>query len=373
MMLSIVILTYVVLIFAFAFTPYATRKTELFGINIPSSETRNPKANKLRRNYRDIIIISGVLFLVVQIILFVLPNVAEQTQVNVFVILLFVYMALCFFIYLLFHNKMKKLKEKLEWNKASKDTVVSNEIVVDTAPINNDVIPAKWLFLYPLIAAITILCIIFVWPFIPAEIPMQIGFDGEVSRWAAKSIQTIILIISSQWLILFIMAVVYFIMKNAKRQIDVAEPEASKVQGSRFRHILSACMVFGGAILGAIMGLMFILMFLNASSKFITMVPLIILVLTIVFVVVLYTRIGQGGSRLASSKVPNNSVVNRDDDKYWKLGVFYFNKEDPAVFVEKRFGLGYTNNFARPLSWIIFLGLVAVIVVFTIVTIKLTT
>ncbi len=29
--------------------------------------------------------------------------------------------------------------------------------------------------------------------------------------------------------------------------------------------------------------------------------------------------------------------------------------DDPAVVVEKRFGLGYTLNFARPITWIILL------------------
>jgi len=76
--------------------------------------------------------------------------------------------------------------------------------------------------------------------------------------------------------------------------------------------------------------------------------------------VVLLARLGQGGSRipataatpLATSKTP---VGDRTPDRYWKLGVFYFNRDDPAVFVEKRFGLGYSLNFARPTAWIIML------------------
>jgi uncharacterized membrane protein len=40
-------------------------------------------------------------------------------------------------------------------------------------------------------------------------------------------------------------------------------------------------------------------------------------------------------------------------DRYWKLGTFYCNPDDTAVFVEKRSGLGYTLNFAHPSAWII--------------------
>jgi uncharacterized membrane protein len=76
--------------------------------------------------------------------------------------------------------------------------------------------------------------------------------------------------------------------------------------------------------------------------------------------IIVLARLGQGGSRmpvadearLAGSTVP---VGDRTPDRYWKLGIFYFNRDDPAVLVEKRFGLGYSLNFARPTAWIIVL------------------
>jgi uncharacterized membrane protein len=45
----------------------------------------------------------------------------------------------------------------------------------------------------------------------------------------------------------------------------------------------------------------------------------------------------------------------------WKSGMIYYNPNDPALFVEKRAGLGYTFNFANRWSWILLLGLVVVI------------
>lgn len=80
----------------------------------------------------------------------------------------------------------------------------------------------------------------------------------------------------------------------------------------------------------------------------------------VLVVIVALARLGQGGSRiaardgarLASSAVP---VGDRTPDRYWKLGIFYFNPDDSAVLVEKRFGLGYSLNFARPTAWLIVL------------------
>ena len=44
------------------------------------------------------------------------------------------------------------------------------------------------------------------------------------------------------------------------------------------------------------------------------------------------------------------STVFRDDDRYWYGGFFYNNPDDPALFVPKRFGLGWTLNFGHPQS-----------------------
>jgi hypothetical protein len=44
-------------------------------------------------------------------------------------------------------------------------------------------------------------------------------------------------------------------------------------------------------------------------------------------------------------------------DECWKLGFLYINPADPAIFVEKRLGLGYTCNFGNQTTWL-FLGLI---------------
>ena len=46
----------------------------------------------------------------------------------------------------------------------------------------------------------------------------------------------------------------------------------------------------------------------------------------------------------------------------WKAGIFYVNHEDPALFVPKRFGIGYTLNFGNPWSWAVLalIGLLAI-------------
>lgn len=43
-----------------------------------------------------------------------------------------------------------------------------------------------------------------------------------------------------------------------------------------------------------------------------------------------------------------SNPIFRDDDRYWSSGFLYNNPDDPALFVPKRFGLGWTLNFGHP-------------------------
>ena len=56
-----------------------------------------------------------------------------------------------------------------------------------------------------------------------------------------------------------------------------------------------------------------------------------------------------------------------DDTKNWKLGIFYFNKKDHRFIVRKKNKMmGWTFNFAHPISFIVLIAilLIAVIPVF---------
>lgn len=85
----------------------------------------------------------------------------------------------------------------------------------------------------------------------------------------------------------------------------------------------------------------------------------------VILVVAIYmirlVRAGQGGAR-ALSAANGSPAGDRTPDSCWKWGMFYFNPADPAIFIEKRFGLGYTLNFANRWSWAV-MGLLAVAVI----------
>ena len=68
----------------------------------------------------------------------------------------------------------------------------------------------------------------------------------------------------------------------------------------------------------------------------------------------------QGDGSADTSRPP---VGDTTPDTCWKWGQLYYNPADPAVFVEKRFGVGYTLNFGNRLSWLaVILTIVALLV-----------
>ena len=57
------------------------------------------------------------------------------------------------------------------------------------------------------------------------------------------------------------------------------------------------------------------------------------------------------------------------EPEYWKWGVFYFNPNDPRIVVPKRIEwLGWTLNFAQPVSIIIIGGIFVFIILSVVYT-----
>jgi|SRR6516164_8641328 uncharacterized membrane protein len=79
----------------------------------------------------------------------------------------------------------------------------------------------------------------------------------------------------------------------------------------------------------------------------------ILVLLVIALLVPLFVRTGQ-----------------RPSDSAW-TGVFYYNPDDPALLVPKRFGIGYTINFGHRWAWLI-LVFIVLIVALPLVLIRLT-
>ena len=69
-------------------------------------------------------------------------------------------------------------------------------------------------------------------------------------------------------------------------------------------------------------------------------------------------RVGQGGHRAVAPAARREVHGDATPDHAWKVGgLYYVNPHDPAMWVENRFGLGYTLNFGNWRAWLLIIGM----------------
>ncbi|MCL2493016.1 MAG: DUF5808 domain-containing protein [Clostridiales bacterium] len=373
----------VLLIVCLAFMPFLTRKTELFGVSIPSKEYMRRELVGMRRGYRNIMVIVGLALMGAHLLFQLNPALnggltLEEASglagngglrfVAPFIVTVCVYCVFGFLLYLHYHKCMKNYKEQFGWSEAGQAGPV---IIADTEPAGRESISFNWLWLYAFIAAVSVIAVIFIWPYVPDRVVTNTGLDGTPDAWVDKGPGAVLPLLASQWFLMVTFALCLLIVRHARRQIDPAAPEASREQGRRFRRISSVLLFVCGAAFGILMGVLNITMLLGVNLAAYAVFMLVAFAVIIIVMIAILIRVGQGGSRLAvrgvagnADKTADTGAANApvDNDAYWKLGQFYFNRNDPAIFVEKRFGIGWTMNWGHPVSWLIIAAVVVVIV-----------
>lgn len=335
------------------FTPYWTRKTESFGVTIPQKIYNSPELKKLRKQY---VLYSSFTAIIITILLFFLSsNTSELTASIQLTVAIFLYLGLSFIIYLKFHADMKKMKQSSNWNKGK-----SQQLFINTNFHSEKLTYSNLWFLISFVVTFIIIFFTFEnYHLLPEQLPIQYGFSGEVTSWADKSYRSAFLFPVMTLYMTFLFLFVNTVIARSKQQIDSENPEESLKQNAIFRKRWSLFIIIGGTALTLLFSFIQLTFFYAVNPSFIMFVVLFFTLLIIGGAIYLSFTTGQGGSRVKHETVDSNGKsINRDDDRYWKLGIFYFNKGDPALFLEKRFGVGWTINLARPLAWIIFLVII---------------
>jgi uncharacterized membrane protein len=196
------------------------------------------------------------------------------------------------------------------------------------------------------------------WGAIPARIPIHWGVRGEPDGWAAKSVSSVFGVVAVGFLICSFVGCLWYATLRAVRRIHSS--------GSRGRHEAHFIRAMSFFLLGTeywlalLMGLFGLAALRpHPEAPLPAMAPILLgqtLLIGAIFFIAY--RTGQGGWRLRAAgegKAPDSAPVgDRTPDECWKLGVFYFNPDDPVLFVEKRFGIGWTLNFANPKAIFVF-------------------
>jgi len=76
----------------------------------------------------------------------------------------------------------------------------------------------------------------------------------------------------------------------------------------------------------------------------------------------LLSSYGQGGALIEGSSANRPLTNGLADNTHWVWGMFYVDRQDPSIMVEKRFGIGYTLNYGNRQAVLIVVTFLALIV-----------
>ncbi|MBG9456464.1 hypothetical protein ABE61_21220 [Lysinibacillus sphaericus] len=326
-------------------TPFLSRKTTVFGVSIPEPYVQHQKLQMFKKHYSMLVGGIAVAFLIGQILLLLTP-IQEEKFVLLSFILLYVMLLISAFLYMFYHIKTKKLKKE-NW-----EAHVKTVYVTDLSIRDRDEALSPTFFALPIIVTLAMITFTYMnYNAIPDVIATRWNAAGEVDGWTEKTWISVIVMP----LILLVTQICFFIMsfgmKSAKIQLSAQAKEASANRELKQRKYGSWCLAAINYSMTILLGVFHYTTVILKNQTAPYFFPLII-----VFMIV-----SLGGFILFIWKSSENNERFDDlhsnetaaaDDRYWKWGIFYINKNDPSLLVQKKYGVGWTANLANKWCYI---------------------
>lgn len=210
-------------------------------------------------------------------------------------------------------------------------------------------------------------------PGMPARVPIHFDATGNANDWVDRGPAAITFPVLVIAFMAIIMTAVHLAITHSKRANDPAAPATSAFCYAAFARANTLLIV----VIGLTVNLAFALLPLQFAGiiplKAWIAVELVIVALAIGWTCWIAVAYGQNGNLAAarllgsanaeSIDAGTHPAMPADDDARWRLGIFYADADDPAVIIPKRFGIGWTLNWARPTSWAMVAGLIALVTV----------
>jgi uncharacterized membrane protein/DNA-binding transcriptional regulator YhcF (GntR family) len=196
---------------------------------------------------------------------------------------------------------------------------------------------------------------------LPARVPAWFGLSGDPAALAPRSIGSVMVPSLLSLVLAPTFALFGLLIAGAKRSLRGGAGGGSAAAQAAFRAALSR--LFSGMALftcafTTYLSVQFIRIELHQAESIgigILVIALPMVLFAAGSLLRLLTRYGQGGAYLEDGS-PDAPLTNGiASDGHWLWGLLYFNRDDPSLMVEKRFGLGYTMNLgnARCLAFVL--------------------
>jgi uncharacterized membrane protein len=212
--------------------------------------------------------------------------------------------------------------------------------------------------------------ILYTWSFfgqLPARIPTHFGLTGTPDAWKPRTFLTVMLTPIMSLIMGVGLGGIALLTGRAKRAIRSGDEGVSFEAQQRFRKAMANYLAILSLLTTGMMTLLSISSVRVAMQRAAALPPVFMILAAAVLIAGLgggfyiAVKYGQGGSRLERSAANAPLTNGLADNRLWVLGMFYVNRDDPSIFVERRFGLGYTINFGNPKALALVFGFIGII------------
>ena len=341
-----------------AATPWFMKKGECFAVTIPESAQVDVRFLAFRKRYAAAVlavtlICAVALGVVSNVVLGKMSSAADAASLNTILVAAIVAAATIpliasFALMLHYRKKVKAIKREEGWRAETDEAVAL--IGFEEAPVPPSL---AWNVVYVPIVLITLALGLALYPSTPDLVPTHIDFAGNVNQWTPKGPALIAfpLLVEVFMAACFIFS--HWMTIRSKKDVDPARPAISAYAYGAFARAECILLLVSGSVLTAVLGIVMILMMTETLSMLVTVVLIIVATLVFVGAMIAFSVVyGQSGSRLVKRLEESGDII-ADNDEHWKAGIFYWNKDDASLILPKRFGVGWTMNWARPAAWLI--------------------
>ncbi|MDI2129109.1 DUF5808 domain-containing protein [Yinghuangia seranimata] len=205
----------------------------------------------------------------------------------------------------------------------------------------------------------------------PQRLPMYFGFDGTAVGFADKSVGVAFVPVFGQVALTALITATVWAVLRGRADLDPARPVASAAGHRRYVARMGAALLVLAAALDLSM-LLAALRIWDGAGEIPPVLPLAPVAFGLAVLVVAAARTAQDSGPAAadgpdeSTVEPDSGLVHADDDRHWRAGIVYVNRQDPALLVRKRFGIGWTVNAGNPRAVLLLLTSVALVVALTV-------
>jgi uncharacterized membrane protein len=205
---------------------------------------------------------------------------------------------------------------------------------------------------------------------LPPRVPTHFSGSGKPDAWSDKSFASVMALPLGTLFMGAGMGVLACFLARAKRALRLKDKGVSLAAQERFRAAIVTLVGVDAILVTMMLAIMSFdsirvgLGTAEAMSPAAMYLAIALTLFTVGAIVYIAKRFGQGGARLEGEAADLPLTNGLADNTKWKFGAIYFNRDDPSMFVEHRFGIGYTLNFANKKAvtfFVVFMLLVVVL------------